>query len=83
MDVLALRKFAKVLMLLGWRKSNERGPGESSDTLLAFEMGLEWGAKLVCCLARELELLKDGNNVFRLWYENELLPWQCMNLSTQ
>lgn len=69
--------------ICGWEKSNKQGPGEGIDTQLVFEVGLEWGAKLVCCLAREVELLKNGHEVLRCWYENELLPWQCMNLSMQ
>lgn len=67
----------------GWRGSMSVGHSEDMSTQLAFEVGLDWGAKLVCCLAREVELLKAGRDSLRLWYQNELLPWQCMNLSTQ
>ena len=65
----------------GWRRSCEQGHGDNLNTQLAFEVGLEWGAKLICCLAKEVELLKGGHSVLRCSYENEVLPWQHMNLS--
>lgn len=68
----------------GWKESIEGIRNENTGARVVLgAVGLEWGAKLVCCLAKEVELLKAGRDALRLSYENELLPWQCMNLSVR
>ena len=41
----------------GWMGSAARVYGDGTDTQIALAVGLDWGAKLVCCLAKEAELL--------------------------
>ena len=52
---------------------------DDPDLIVTHEIALDWGARIICTLAFELEMLQKGLDVYRSALDNELLPWQCMN----
>ena len=48
--------------------------------LVARRVALDWGARIICTLATELEILQKGHDSYEKAFETELLPWQCMNV---
>ena len=48
--------------------------------LVARRVALDWGARIICTLATELEILQKGRDLYEKVFETELLPWQCMNV---
>ena len=47
---------------------------------VAHQVALDWAAKLICTLAVEMELLQKGRDIYKSAFENELLPWQSLNI---
>ncbi|KAL6298469.1 hypothetical protein BKA93DRAFT_754157 [Sparassis latifolia] len=43
------------------------------------DVALDWGAKIICTLARELEIVKKGEIEYTRILEAGKLPWQHMN----
>ena len=65
----------------GWQWYREQSVLiDDSHMLVARQAALDWGAKLICTLAMELELIQKGRDIYEHSYANELLPWQRMNL---
>lgn len=63
-----------------WEQYSGQDVGsEDSDRLIAREAALNWGAKIICTLASELETRRAGSLAYQNTFENDLLPWQCMN----
>ena len=48
---------------------------------VAQAVGLDWGAKIICSMAVESDVLRKGYVAYEAAYDNNLLPWQRMNLS--
>lgn len=67
--------------ITSWMRYLEEDGMHSSDHRVAAAraVGLEWGAKIICCMARELEVMRKGRTVYQATVDNSLLPWQCMN----
>ena len=65
----------------GWQWYREQSIHfDDPHMFVAHKAALDWGAKLICTLAMELELIQKGRDVYEHSYTNELLPWQSMNL---
>ena len=45
--------------------------------LVSRRVALDWGARIICTLATELEILQKGRDLYEKAFETELLPWQC------
>ncbi|TFY65472.1 hypothetical protein EVJ58_g1963 [Rhodofomes roseus] len=46
------------------------------------EVGVEWAARIICCLALELQLVKSGSSVYGQALRAKSLPWQCLYSSS-
>lgn len=83
-DEVAERLQAEIIgRLEAWRKSCRNRPAtDEIGVCIAWRVGLEWSARIICSLVTEVEIRRSGDVEYEEAFRKGNLPWQCLNTCT-
>lgn len=67
------------LRIQAWYSAKAVEVEEGTKAAVAQAVALDWAGKIICSLATEAEVVKEGFDRYQEAFENSLLPWQRMN----